>query len=183
MKYPTLQQSLNATAVALVVFAVAFFGTKFVKSYNHNKEAVATLTAQVASKDTEIGTLRENLSETEEGKRQVEEAKRASDANAAAQTRRASTAEADASAKAAQLSTTTAQLNTANTQLAGVNRCIALFNSTKPKIESFKVAIGNQNDWANAGNYSLAGYYTDQANSLWQQIWPTMDRIATGYCY
>lgn len=186
MKYPSLAVSAAWTVCAVLVFVGGMLALKLADAYEQRD----ALKVEVGAKTEEVESLRESLSETEEGKKQVEEAKKQSDATAAANGRRASTAEADAAAKAAalastnaQLSSTNAQLSKVQTQLAGAQRCVTLFNSTKPKIESFKIAIGNQNDSANNDMYVLASMYTAQANDLWQQIWPTMDRIATGYCY
>ena len=196
MKYPTLAQSINYAAALLVIGAIAYGVGSISRSYFDNKAAVEELTKQTASQNTEIATLRENLSKTEEGKKQVEDAKKASDANAATQSKRASSAEADAAAKGAQLNNVNAQLNSANIQLANVNRCVAKFNGIKSTIERYMDAQVEENRYWNladknyVSNYNTYLYYlglsNDQtaiANNLWPSIVSTLNSVSSGTCY
>lgn len=197
MKYPTLQQSINAAIVILIVAVIGYAAVTAVQTYYDAQSQVKKLSSQVESKDTEIAALRTNLSVTEEGKKQVEEAKKASDANASTQASRAKSAEADAANKSAQLSNVNSQLNTANAQLANVNRCVAAFDNLAPTIRRYQSlqvsendAYSKQVDYANASDYSSSNYwnsigraYTDQANNLWPVINSTLSNITLGVCY
>jgi chromosome segregation ATPase len=183
MKYPTLKDSAVYAGIVLSVAVLVFLGMTAVGKYGDLKDEVKDLTATVEARDGEIGSLRDTLNETEEGKKAVEEAKKQSDASAAANARRANSAEADAAAKGAQLSSVNAQLATANTQLANVNRCVNKFNSIRPTILEYQNAQVQENDAWNDGNWALSNYWTDMANSLWRQISPVLNSIASGNCY